>query len=123
MIRSLRSTLPAMVLIAGCTGPTYPIPLGADTYYYGRINHGMKFDVALGTPTETASALLQRGFRYDRHFNCDAPMRELFACSAWDVYELYRVDEIARHGTVYLKVIDGHVAEIGWSFALAPLES
>jgi len=114
----------ALVLLSGCSGTPYPIPVGANTPYYGNLRSGEKFGVAIGEDSLSArSALERQNFRYDQVFACDVPIRELLDCERSETFALYRLDQFGRQGTLYLKIDHKRIAAIAWSFQLIRLDT
>jgi hypothetical protein len=118
--RTLLSLCIAIVLGA-CSRTPNPIPIGADTYYYGNLVSGERFGVDVGYPDAAARrALAANHWKYVGEFECDYTLKTLFACRTGERYGEFTADRFWRHGSVYLKIEGNQVRQIGWSFSLLP---
>ncbi len=121
MMLRLACAMMCASVLAACSGTPRPIPTGRDAFFYGNILSGGKFTVAVGESKRDATqTLTSSGYRYDGESGCDFTLRYLFACKANEMYQSYRVNEWFRDGDIYLKIEDGKVTAVGWSFNLLP---
>lgn len=105
--------------LSGCAEQPRPIPLGTDRAYYGYIDQGEKFGVRIGQSRDEAQDILVAGgARDDGEWNCNYNLKELFSCKEGDVFDLYSYRKFMKDGTVYLKISEGKISEIGWRFQL-----
>ena len=107
-------------MVSGCSPTPNPIPVGTDTIFYGNIRNGEKFGIHVGEGRAAAMSVLDKhGLRYDGQFGCNYTVQALFACKS-GIHASFRVDEIARHGEVYIEIKNDKVLSIGWELSMLP---
>ncbi len=107
--------------VSGCTHAPKPIPVGTNSYYYGRIDAGSKFGVTVGDTRETARARMTKaGYAYNADIGCENFFKDISGCAGDERADSYSLKEAVRHGNIDLQYRDGRVVAILWDFNLLP---
>jgi len=125
-VRTFGSVFVALLafVVSGCSQPR-PIPLGADTKYYGYIAEGRKFGVSIGDERAAAAAILvSQGFRRPEAVDCaDSGLKDELNCGRGDIFDIYHRRGRVGHDVVSLGVAGGKVNRIAWSSVLFRIDS
>jgi len=113
-----RAVLPVLVLalgVSGCSPPRWPMAVGTDAYFIGRLQAGRKFGVGVGEGAPSArAALLARKLDYAGRFACTTEIARAAGCDRASTYDQYFVDSLTRHGLVWLQLRNERVYGIIW---------
>ena len=104
--------------LAACEQPR-PIPPGTDRFYYGHLVEGEKFGVSVGMSQDEAVRILTaRGLRDAGLGGCTYSLTQRIGCDANEEIYIFLQKDFGRDGLIYLKIIDGFVDSIAWSFVI-----
>jgi hypothetical protein len=98
-----------------------PIPVGANTPYYGYIVDGKRFDVSIGgLASEVQVSFEEKGFSYAGRVDFPRSLCRRISCKDDQIFDLYRVRQAGRQGWIYIEVKEDMVTAIIWDFELLP---
>ncbi len=113
----------ALAFTTACAQPR-PIPAGTDQSYFGHIEEGEKFGVSIGMSQEEAIRILTlKGLRDDGFGACTYYLEQIVGCAEEDRIHLLRRREFLKDGSIYLRIANGQVAAIAWSFQLVRIDT
>jgi hypothetical protein len=118
-MKYLTFILIAMISLStsSCSKTPDLIKKGEDTFYYGYVIAGKKFDIKIGdNRLDAKRKLLSDNVVYYRHYECEELTHMRVACVKGETYDYYRKHGIIRDGGIYVFFKDDVITGIAWSF-------